>query len=405
MRALAPVLLAVSVLARLAYTFGTPNGDHLVDLRVYSYGSAALGQDTLYAFTFGDLTPGFPLPFTYPPFAAMVLYPLHWMPFTVLAVVWQLGSIAALWGVVRLSLRLLFEGSADAPRWHRAALVWTAVGIWLEPVRTTLTFGQINVFIVLCVLVAVRARRWWWTGALIGVLAGVKLTPAITGVYLLAQRNIRATVFSAVVFAGTVLVSFVAVPAAAMTYFGGLGSDASRVGPVGSVINQSLRGTLSRFAGHDVGWGGIWLAAVCVVTALAVAAFARLGRDDRLGVLVAVQLLGLLVSPISWSHHWVWFVPALLWLVHGPLRGRATSLALAAAVLVLLSSRLIGALLLAQPSIWDFGRPLPLAIAGSAYPVAAVLVLGLMAWQPGRSGAPRARTSPPAQSELRPVAG
>ncbi|MBC7375314.1 MAG: DUF2029 domain-containing protein, partial [Frankiales bacterium] len=89
-----PLLLVVSVLGRMALTLGVPDGLNLVDLRVYSYGAASLGTGGLYSFTYADLTPNFPLPFTYPPFAAMLMVPLHWMSFPVLAVLWQLVTIA-----------------------------------------------------------------------------------------------------------------------------------------------------------------------------------------------------------------------------------------------------------------------------------------------------------------------
>ena len=42
------------------------------------------------------------------------------------------------------------------------------------------------------------------------------------------------------------------------------------------------------------------------------------GAEDRLGAIVVVQLFGLLASPISWTHHWVWLIPLMIWLLHGP---------------------------------------------------------------------------------------
>lgn len=377
-RVLALLLLLVSVGVRLAQTLGTPDGLQLVDLRVYDRGAATLFEGSLYAFRLSDFTPGFALPFTYPPFAALVMFPLHLVPFAVVGVLWQLATAAALLGVVRLSLGLLLGVRAHGPSWSAAALVWTAVGLWLEPVRTTLDFGQVNVFLVLGVLLAASTRRWWWAGALVGVLAGVKLTPAITGLYFLARRDLRAAVASAVVFAGTVALSLSVAPATTREYFTDVGLDPSRVGPVGSAINQSLRGAISRFAGHDVGTGPLWLVAVVAAAGLTLLAVRRLGRHDRLGVLVAVQLLGLLVSPISWSHHWVWFVPTVLWLVHGPRAREVAARLLAAVLLAVLAADVVTPLLAEQPSIWDYTRPLWLSLAAAVYPVLAVAVLALM---------------------------
>ena len=158
--AAAPVLLVVSIVARLAWTYLVPNGANFVDLHVYVGGAGMLEHPgTLYDYVYADQTPDFPLPFTYPPFAALVFYPLHLLPFGVVAFFWQLGIFAALYGVVRISQRLL--GSGD----RRTAMLWTAVGIWIEPLRSTFDYGQINVLLVLCVLYAVYSTRWWVSGS------------------------------------------------------------------------------------------------------------------------------------------------------------------------------------------------------------------------------------------------
>ena len=196
----APVLLAVSVAARLAWTYLAPNGANFVDLHVYIGGAAALGEPGgLYSYVYADQTPDFPLPFTYPPFAALVFYPLSRLPFPVVAFAWQIGIVAALYGVVRLSQRLIGITGGQ-----RQAMLWTALGIWTEPLRSTFDYGQINVILALAVLWAVCSTRWWLSGLLVGVAAGIKLTPAISGLYFLGVRRWGTVVFAAVVFAGTV---------------------------------------------------------------------------------------------------------------------------------------------------------------------------------------------------------
>ncbi|WP_280305674.1 glycosyltransferase 87 family protein, partial [Nocardia neocaledoniensis] len=91
------------------------NGLNVVDLHVYVDGSASLLTDRLYDFTYAEETPDFPLPFTYPPFAALVFFPLHYLPFTAVAVGWMLATVAALYGVIRISFELLL-GAPPAPR-------------------------------------------------------------------------------------------------------------------------------------------------------------------------------------------------------------------------------------------------------------------------------------------------
>ena len=258
-----------------------PNGANFVDLHVYVGGAGTLDQPgTLYDYVYADQTPDFPLPFTYPPFAAVVFYPLHLLPFGVLAFAWQLGIIAALYGVVRISQRLL-PGNGTGDR--RIAMLWTAVGIWIEPLRSTFDYGQINVLLVLAVLCAVYSTRWWLSGLLVGLAAGVKLTPAISGLYFVGVRRWATAVFSAVVFFGTVAISALVVGDQTRYYFTELLGDARRVGPIGTSFNQSWRGGISRILGHDAGYGPLVLAAIAVTAVLAILAWRAVGSARPAG--------------------------------------------------------------------------------------------------------------------------
>ena len=362
------MVLALSIAARLAWTYLVPNGANFVDLHVYLGGAAALDQPgTLYSYVYAEQTPDFPLPFTYPPFAALVFYPLTKLPFAVVAVAWQIGIIAALYGVVRMSQRLIGRGT------HAVAMVWTAVGIWIEPLRSTFDYGQINVILVLAVLWAAYSSRWWLSGLLVGLAAGIKLTPAVTGLYFLGMRRWGAALFSAVVFAATVAVSVAVIGQQARYYFTDLLGDASRIGPIGTSFNQSWRGAISRILGHDAGYGQLVLAAIAVTAVLAVLAWRALDSRDRLGRLLVVQLFGLLLSPISWTHHWVWLLPLMIWLLDTGAR------AVAGAWLVLTLVGVPWLLSFAQPSIWEIGRPWYLAWAGLVYPVATCATLAWIA--------------------------
>jgi alpha-1,2-mannosyltransferase len=373
----APILLVLSVVARLAWAFLTPNGMNLVDLHVYVDGSAELLRDDLYDFTYSEETPDFPLPFTYPPFAALVFFPLHYLPFTLVGVCWQLATIAAMFLLIRLSLGLVLgDDTATSPHWTRIAMLWTALALWTEPVRTTLDYGQVNVFLALGALVAIRSSRWWVAGGLVGIIAGIKLTPAITGLYFVATKRWKAAIFSAVAFGATVGLSYLILGHQAGTYFTTLLGDADRIGPVGSVWNQSLRGAMSRVAGYDVGSGPVWIIGVAICAVLAFFAWRALRADDRLGTLIVVQLLGLLVSPISWSHHWVWVMPLLVWLFHGQDRQRLGTKLVASYWLV---TTLVGVpwiLSFFQDSIWLVSRPGVLAWLGAVDVVGVLLVYG-----------------------------
>jgi alpha-1,2-mannosyltransferase len=368
--------LAISIAARLALTYLVPHGANFVDLHVYVGGAEMLGQPgRLYDYVYADQTPDFPLPFTYPPFAAVVFYPLHLVPFGFLAFAWQLGTVAALYGVVRISQRLLpGEGG------RHIAMLWTAVGIWIEPLRSNFNYGQINVLLVLAVLYAVYSTRWWLSGLLVGLAAGVKLTPAVSGLYFVGARRWGAAMFSAVVFFGTVAVSALIVGDQTRYYFTELLGDAHRVGPIGTSFNQSWRGGISRILGHDAGYGPLVLAAIAVTAVLAVLAWRAIGgATDRLGAIVVVQLFGLLGSPISWTHHWVWLIPLMIWLLHGPLRERLGARVLGWGWLALTVVGVPWLLSFAQPTIWEIGRPWYLAWAGLVYSVATLATLGWIA--------------------------
>lgn len=360
----------------MALIYLTPNGDNLVDLHVYVEGAGALnGPGELYDFVYPDETPDFPLPFTYPPFAAIVFYPLHWLPFGLVAFAWQIGIVVALYGVVRLSQRLVSD-DAD-PDW-RVAMLWTAVAMWLEPLRSTFDYGQVNVLLTLAVLYAVWSTRWWVSGLLVGLAAGVKLTPAVAGLYFLGARRWGAVVSSAVVFFATVGVSAVVIGDQTRRYFFELMGDADRVGPIGTSTNQSWRGGISRILGHDAGYGPVVVAGIVVTAVLAALAWRAIGGSaDRLGAIVVVQLFGLLLSPISWTHHWVWVVPLIIWLLFGSLRDRLGARVLGWGWLVLTLIGVPWLLGFAQPTIWEISRPWYLAWAGLVYIVATV---GTLAW-------------------------
>ncbi|ORV06411.1 mannosyltransferase [Mycobacterium celatum] len=381
-----PLLLVLSVAARLAWTYLTPNGANFVDLHVYIGGAAALDHPgSLYSYVYADQTPDFPLPFTYPPFAAVVFYPLHLLPFGVVAFCWQVGTMAALYGVVRVSQRLLGVAAREG---HRVAMLWTAVAIWIEPLRSTFDYGQVNVLLVLAGLCAVYTTRWWLSGLLVGTAAGVKLTPAITGLYFVGARRWGAAVFSAVVFLGTVAVSALVVGDQARYYFADLLRDTKRVGPIGTSFNQSWRGGISRIVGHDAGYGPLVLAGIAVTALLAVLAWRALD-NDRLGQLLVVELFGLLLSPISWTHHWVWLVPLMIWLIHGPLSELRGARILGWGWLVLTLVGVPWLLSFAQPTIWQSDRPWYLAWAGLVYIVATLATLAWIATTGRRTVSPR----------------
>ncbi len=184
---------------------------HLVDLHVYRMGGDAVLHDMpLYGLRYAGQ-----LPFTYPPFAALVFTSLAWLPWASAATLITAATVVALPVMFYLALRL-----PPAPlHGHRAAwdaaLAAAALAIWLEPVRSTLFYGRVDVFIACAVLYDLtRPDASPVKGAAIGLAAAFKLTPALFAVYLLLTGRYRAAAIAAAVFAGSVVLGFAVLPAA-----------------------------------------------------------------------------------------------------------------------------------------------------------------------------------------------
>jgi alpha-1,2-mannosyltransferase len=199
----------------------------------------------------------------------------------------------------------------------------------LEPVLETFRFGQVN--LVLMALVAVDClvgRPRWPRGLLVGVAAAVKLTPAAFVLFFLLRGDRRTVVVA--VGAGLVAtgIGFVVDPASSARYwFGGPAAGVS-----GSVFytNQTIQAVLARAEVPPLPAKAVWLVATVALLALIVPVVRRVGPALAL---VTVAGFALLVSPTSWSHHWVWIAPALLVVVAEAARLRSTAWAAAAAVL------------------------------------------------------------------------
>ena len=155
-----------------------------------------------------------------------------------------------------------------------------------------------------------------WAGVLVGIAAGVKLTPMVFVVLLVLVGYRMAAVRALLAFAGTVAAGFVVAPAAAMTYWTDNLIKAGRVGPPELAHNQSVFGMLTRMLDAPPRTL-LWLAVAgpIAVAVVVVAAWCWRRGDRVLGTGLGALAM-LLASPVSWSHHWVWAVPiglALWW--------------------------------------------------------------------------------------------
>jgi len=346
----------------------------MVDLAVYVDGARHLTDGTLYDFFSEPLH----LPFTYPPFSAMIFLPLTWLPWTLLRILWQIASFGAIGVMAYSTLRLLGRAGPKAPsplRHVRGIVVTiTALGLWLEPVRTTFNYGQINLFLAALLLAGAVAGKEWMAGFSVGIAAGVKLTPAITGLYYLLQRRWSAVIWSVVFFVATIGVALVVLPDETVRYFTKLIFDPGRTGPVWSAINQSLRGAIARLAGQDL--TSLWLVAAAAAGLLGLwVTWVCLKAGDRAAAFLAVQFTGLLISPISWSHHWVWVLPLLLWCLFGPRQRLTPVRVLTVAWLVATCSYVVSILISFQYIDQPASRPGWQSGLGVIYPLLGIVTL------------------------------
>lgn len=315
----AGVLLAVSLatLATLCVLQHIPMADTLV----YRAEGAAVANGTdLYGFT----VTRWQLPATYPPFAAILFVPTTWLPVGALKVAFAVGNTALLALLVHLSCRF-----ARLPARPALVLAGTAVGVWCEPVFQTIVYGQINLALVCLVLWDLtRTDDAIGKGFALGVAAGVKLTPAIFIVYLLLTGRVRAGLTALASLTGTVLLGALVLPHASVDFWTRRVFETGRVGKAWIVDNQSLQGLLARVL-HDPEPGAVWLAAAVLTGAagLWTARRAAVGAGRETWGVLATALTALLVSPISWSHHWVWCVPLLAVLLAEGRRGAAAAVA------------------------------------------------------------------------------
>jgi hypothetical protein len=88
-----------------------------------------------------------------------------------------------------------------------------AGALWLEPITATLGYGQINLVIALLIVGDLRRRDTARSkGALIGIAAGLKLTPLIFVPYLLFSRRARPAFVALGTFAAIIAVAYAALP-------------------------------------------------------------------------------------------------------------------------------------------------------------------------------------------------
>jgi alpha-1,2-mannosyltransferase len=304
---LPPVVVAVLLLPFvISFRRWWPATPNTIDLQVYVYAVRDMlaGKDI-----FLTSTPGWHLFFIYPPVSAVLMIPLAFGPYLFWQLAWTIAGVGATQSVLR---------RCGVPRGWRLALVGSVALVAVEPIRTTLGYGQVNTFLMALVVADLLPR---WPGApqhrrplqgvLVGLAASVKLTPALFGVFAFLAGRRRVAVVSGLSFFALTAVGYLFLPRNTVEYFGGLsGGDTRTPASPFYVGNQNLLGVFYRLVDTSRTTTLVGLGVAGVVALLGTVVAVRWWRDGQR--VFAVALVGLctnLASPLSWTHHYVWILP------------------------------------------------------------------------------------------------
>jgi alpha-1,2-mannosyltransferase len=264
------------------------------------------------------------LPFTYTPFAAIAFALISFVPW------WLSQQLSVAVDILALLAALWFTLGGLGYRRDRvragATLLGAAAVYWTEPVLRTVYLGQVNLVLMALIIWDLgqpdTEKSRWWKGFGTGIAAGVKLVPLIFIPYLLLARKFRQAAMACAGFAFTVLLGFVILPAdSAKWWFDGLFTRGGRTGFVGWAGNQSLEGIITRLTGSVNGASPAWIVVAILVGGAGVVSAALLDRKGHaMLALLMAALTGLLVSPVSWDHHWVWIAPGAVVAAHYAVR-------------------------------------------------------------------------------------
>ncbi|RZU72380.1 uncharacterized protein DUF2029 [Micromonospora kangleipakensis] len=336
------IVAAVAYAAWLAIgAFGRPY--NFFDMKIY-HGAVvwwASGNE-LYDF----IAPSTTLGFTYPPFAGLVMLPMSWLPVEAAGWLNALASIGAVAVVLAALLRPIVD-RLGWPLWFTVGIA-TPMAVAIEPARETLGYGQVNLLLFALIMADLVGLRWrarrgthhdtadsalarfvysgTWAGAGIGLATAVKLTPALFIAYLMITRQWRAALTAVGTTIGVTLGTFALVGEESRTYFSSVLWQTERVGAADMTPNQSLAGLLARLYDSIETPGLLWLAFAVLVLALGLSRAAAARADgDELTAFTLVGLTANVISPISWSHHLVWVIPAIIVLADAAVRRHEAS--------------------------------------------------------------------------------
>ena len=256
---------------------------------------------------------------TTPPFTVILYTPLRLFHGAVLeSIVIVINvlalSVALAAGLARLVHRSLLECLVVSS----AVLTPLTLLVLSGPAWSNLWWGQDQMLIMSLVVIDLLVIAPRWRGVLIGVAAGVLLSPVVF-VLLLVRVGWSAVARMAGGLLGTIVIGgLVNIHASTIYWFHLLpsGEAVRRVfilgghgtGTVDTPANYSLEGMLARrpFV-HHVPLNLTWLVMVALLGALcALVVWRAQGRRLDLTAMTLLGLASAALSPVGWDHHWIW---------------------------------------------------------------------------------------------------
>jgi len=310
-----PAISALSALSAIGLAIYLSRRSYQVDIDVYLMGGKHALLGDLYSVQFGKPF----LRFTYPPFAALAFLPVaRALPLMSAQTIWAIVNVGALFALVATSVRLL-RPDLDRPLVVKLALAALLPALLLNPVFLTVGLGQVNLILCLGVLwdlVGPRriGRFTLPQGVVTGIAGAIKLTPLIFIPYLALTGRRRAAITGSITFVLCSALGFAVAPQTSWAFWTRFIFQSGRAGALFQVSDQNLLSSQSRFDHAAIPLSSLWPLLVLIgIVGLVVAAAAHRWSSPFLGVLVCATT-GLLISPITWTHHLVWVLPVICWL-------------------------------------------------------------------------------------------
>ena len=252
-----------------------------------------------------DATYVFDLPFTYPPFAAVVFSPMILMERKPLIVIWQLGSLVILFAVIAATLR---QRGYKWPSLFIISIAGVFASFNLAAVHGTFFWGQINIYLMgLVALDFLRGSKGRLRGLGTGLAAGIKLTPALSAIVFVLERRWKPLFVAIGTFVVSVIAGCLLIPDG-LRYWTRYMFETSRIGVQSNPGAHSLRGALYRW--HNTDQIALWLILdVLVIIVFLIAVRGAIKHEDLPMAMCLSGITAPIIAPFSWYHHWVFLVP------------------------------------------------------------------------------------------------